>query len=313
MYIGNGAYCYANSASMFIRETGEGVPPYLLEVLSGVGLGATLYESGSLFLHNNTADPDVGISKAMSILGYSFIENFSDQEAECPLNELRKVLETSPAILGPLDMGYLTYSPNHRFLLGADHYILAYRMDEHFIYVHDPAGFPHVRLPLEQLQLAWKAEKLPYGRGSYQYWHSLTRIHQPSEDEIYDKAMDFFQHLYKETGKIGATIGAKTGKEAIEAFSEKLQNQEMSEDAAANLKYFVFQLGARRAGDYARFFKEKNPELAKLKMKQSVILGLCHSLTVEENWLELSSVLRDFAVIEEEFESKLLSHQVAKK
>lgn len=311
MYIGNGAYCYANSASMFIKGTGDDVSATLLEVLSGMGLGVTLYDNGLFFLHNNTVDPDVGISKAMAQLGYSFREEYAHQADECPLNELRIRLKTSPAILGPIDMGYLTYSPNHLYAKGSDHYVLAYGMNEDYIYLHDPAGFPYVRLPLEKLKLAWMGEDLPYGRGPYQYWHSVEKAHTPNEEEIYQGSILYFQHLYEETSKIGAQIGAKTGKEAISAFSDKLAAQDVTEEALANLKYFVFQLGAKRANDYAAYFEKHHQELSLLKRKQSELLGLCHSLTTEADWMGLSNVLQEFGHIEEEFEQTLASLKVA--
>lgn len=310
MYIGNGAYCYANSASMLIKGIDENVLPSLLEVLSGVGLGVTLYGNGSLFLHNNIADPDIAISNAMKILGFAFSEEISVEDAECPLDQLRNVLRSSTAILGPVDMGYLTYSPNHRYAKGSDHYVLAYDMDDQYVYLHDPAGFPYVRLSLENLKLAWKAKDIPYGRGPYQYWHSIKRINQPTDEEIYENSIRYFQQIYKETGKVGATIGAKTGTEAIASFCNKLENNEITEVAAGNLKYFVFQLGAKRANDFSAYFEKRNPVLARLKRKQSELLGLCHSLAIEEDWQNLSSVLREFGKIEEEFEREILALEV---
>lgn len=290
---------------MLLKSIGEDVHPSLLEVLSGVGLGVTMYGNGSLFLHNNTADPDVGISKAMEITGFTFTEVFSKEDAECPIVELKKVLEQSPAILGPIDMGYLTYSPNHQFQKGADHYVLAYRMDDKYIYVQDPANFPYVRLPLEMLKKTWRAENIAYGRGKYQYWHSVKRVSNPSMDEIYDDSIRFFQHLYENTGEIGKQIGAKTGKSAIVAFCEILRSNEISEVAAGTLKYFVFQLGSKRANDFAAYFEGRNKTLSELKRQQAELLGLCHSLTVEGDWQELASVLEEFGKLEEAFEGEV--------
>jgi hypothetical protein len=290
---------------MFIKEMGEEIAPSLLEVLSGVGLGITLYGSGSLFLHNNMVEPDTGISHAMRALGFSFTEMFSESGADCPLQDLRKVLETSTAILGPVDMGYLRYAPNHQYAKGSDHYVLAYDIDDQYIYLHDPASFPYVRLAHDSLKLAWSAADLPYGRGSYQYWHSIKRVSQPSKEEIYLNSLRYFQSLYEKTAEIGVSIGAKTGNEAIKTFCEKLINNEISQDVIGNLKYFVFQLGAKRANDYSVYFEEKNPSLSQLKRKQSEILGLCHSLVVEGEWDGLAGVLERFGKLEEEFEAEL--------
>lgn len=310
MYIGNGAYCYANSASMFIKGIGEEVAPSLLEVLTGVGLGLTLYGGGTLFLHNNTVDPDTGISNALKALGFEFKEAFSEVAADMPLRELREVLKTSPAILGPVDMGYLRYSLNHMYAKGSDHYVLAYDIDDQYLYLHDPAGFPYVRLSFDSLELAWKASDLPYGRGAYQFWHSIKRVSQPSKEEIYEKSIAYFQHLYEETGKIGERIGAKTGKDAVHSFAKILENEELSEEAAGNLKYFVLQLGSKRANDYALYFEKSHPILSQLKRKQSEILGLSHSMAAEGKWKDLAVTFHQFGQLEAEFEEQLLGLKI---
>ena len=41
-YVGNGPYCYANSAAMLLDSVGEAVEPRLLEVLSGCRAGSLL-------------------------------------------------------------------------------------------------------------------------------------------------------------------------------------------------------------------------------------------------------------------------------
>jgi hypothetical protein len=312
MYIGNGAYCYANSASMLLKEKGETIAPSLLEVLSGVGLGITLYKNGLLFLHNNTIEPDTGITHAMKALGFAFTEKYSGADAKTPpIDELTEVLKTSPAILGPVDMGYLKYAPNHMYAKGSDHYILAYHIDDQYVYVHDPAGFPYARLAHTDLDFAWKGADLPYGRGPYQYWHSINRVTHPSTEEIYQKSLHYFKYLYEETEKIGKTIAAKTGKEAVAAFAENLANKNLSPELVGNLKYFVLQLGAKRANDYSIYFEKDNPILAKLKRKQSEMLGLCHCLAVEENWKGLSEAFLRFGEIEEEFEGQVRSLHVS--
>lgn len=307
MYIGNGAYCYANSASMLVKTIGEDISPGLIEVLTGVGLGVTMYKNGGFFLHNNTGAPDVGLSHALKILGFSFREEISGEEQACPLEALRVTLEKSTALLGPLDMGYLNYSPNHQYAKGADHFVLAYKMEGDYIYVHDPAGYPYVRLTLEQLQLAWQATDIPYGRGAYNYWHSIERVAQPTEREVYNQAISYFQHLYRETDEIGARMGAKSGLEAVGAFSEKLLGNDIPQSVANELKYFVFQLGAKRANDYANYFEQHQPRLAQLKRSQAEILGLCHSLAVQEDWKSLSSVIQEFGEVEAAFENEMLT------
>lgn len=49
-YIGNGAYCYANSASMLLSSIGEKVDPSFLETIGGFSLGAFRTQGDILFL-----------------------------------------------------------------------------------------------------------------------------------------------------------------------------------------------------------------------------------------------------------------------
>lgn len=50
MYIGNGHYCYSNSAAMFLSSIGENVSPQLVEILTGVGLGAMIENEKTFIL-----------------------------------------------------------------------------------------------------------------------------------------------------------------------------------------------------------------------------------------------------------------------
>ncbi|WP_213484045.1 hypothetical protein [Thermobacillus xylanilyticus] len=47
-YLGNGAYCYSNSASMLLKTIGEDISPSLFEVLTGFSLGAFVENESNL-------------------------------------------------------------------------------------------------------------------------------------------------------------------------------------------------------------------------------------------------------------------------
>ena len=42
--------------------------------------------------------------------------------------------------------------------------------DDGYLRLHDPAGFPHVSLPLAELEVAWRAERIGYRRGAFRCW-----------------------------------------------------------------------------------------------------------------------------------------------
>ena len=61
------------------------------------------------------------------------------------------------------------------------------------------------------------------------------------------------------------------------------------------LSGFVFQLGARRALDYAAFFRGRETHLAGAKECQAVLFGQCHTLVVRGDYRALVNVLRALA------------------
>jgi hypothetical protein len=46
-------------------------------------------------------------------------------EADAALAALQEALSVGPVLLGPLDMGFLPYDPNHMHKRGGDHFIVA--------------------------------------------------------------------------------------------------------------------------------------------------------------------------------------------
>lgn len=307
-YVGNGAYCYANSASMLLSGIGEDVSPSLIEVLTGVSIGATLTRSKNLLYFNNqTLLPDLGLTKALDILGFQYQTKFFDRPESFPIDELKRDLKISPAAIGPLDMSLLIYNPNHKYLKGADHFILAYDMDDKFVYVHDPAGFPHAFLPLDKLRESWQAKGVSYKKGYYRYTFAPKRMENPSAVEVYKRAMDFFKTLYKE-GQI-KTDKSKfgIGSEAINEFSKYIQNNGLSEKERGHFVYFALPLGAKRASDYFKFFELFNKELSQLKYEQSKIFGLAHTYATFKDWGSLSKAFVKLAEVEEHFKIALLN------
>lgn len=307
-YFGNGPYCYANTTSMLLATVGEDIPPARIEALTGVGLGAFWIEDPKqVFFSNVATPPDVGISKALELLRFNYTEKWSELARPAPIEELRIQLAQSPAILGPLDMGYLSYNPNHKYLAGADHFVLAYEMDDQEIYLHDPEGFPHVSLLLENLEQAWKAERIGYRRGYYRYWASPKRIHYPTEEEIYNQALQFFKSTYLESDEYAARNNWVIGANAFLKCANHVRHGTVLPQVKGHLVHFAFKLGARRALDFAAFFDFHDSNLAALKRRQAELFGKCHTLTVREDWSPLADVLQQLANEEEEFRANLLA------
>ena len=312
-YIGNGDYCYANATAMILAAHGENISPSRIEALCGVGLGAFWIDGADLIFFNSLATPpDRGISQALELLGFRFTEKWSQEATPPPFEALRADLVQNPAILGPLDAGFLCYDPLHSNFSGVDHYVLAYGMDDHEIYLHDPAGFPHVALSLQDLESAWKAERIDYRRGFYRYWTALQCREQPTEEEIYNRALQSFKAGYQTSEHIAThETWAKNwaiGRKAIFTCANYVRHGKVAPQLKAHLADFMLKLSARRALDFASFFSPCAPALAALKRRQAELFGRSHTLAVRESWASLADTLHRLADIEDEFRTALLNH-----
>jgi hypothetical protein len=309
-YIGNGAYCYANSTAMLLAAGGETISPGLIEVLTGVGLGAERKQGSSTVWFNGLAAmPDSGISRALTILGFEYTERAHDDGVELPLDELRTALEHGPVVLGPVNMRYLSYIPAHKQLDGVDHFVLAYALDEQCVHLHDPAGYPHVSLSIDDLALAWRADRIAYRRGCYRSWAAPRRTEQPDEEQIYDRALRWFAECYRASRRSlegGPFRNFVFGSDAIRHCAASLRQGTVSGETRGHLVHFALQLGAKRALDYAAFFDARDPELASAKRRQALLFGRGHTQAVADDWGGLATTLEELADVEDMLEAALL-------
>ncbi len=301
MYIGNGHYCYSNSTAMFLSSIGENVSPQLVEILTGVGLGAMIENEKNLYF--SMRDPDDGINYALNILGFTAEEHQQASDLDDPFPLLKQQIKQNPVILGPLDMGELTYHPNHKNLNGSDHYVLGYQMDNENIYVQDPAGFPFVPLSLDQFKKAWMAERIPYRKGINKYWSTAKKVVTLDNNEIYERAIDYFKRTYREFEKVDMGL---IGRGAICFYADQLLNASITADTIGHTTFFLFQLSTRRANDYAVYFKGRHPHLSVLKTEQAKVFGMCHSMSVNKDWKGISEKLMKLADLEDNFRLEIL-------
>lgn len=306
-YIGNGAYCYANSTSMLLASIGENIPPGVIEPITGTGLSTTIEKSGFLFFNHPILDPDLGIIEALKILGFRADVKVNETEDTMPFGKLTKTLQKQPAILGPVDMGYLVYQPNHEYVHGSDHFVFAYAAKEDKIYLHDPAGFPHVYISQDDLKMSWKADKVWYRKGYYRYITNPERISSPTQDKIYSATLKRFQTIYQEGERKAVSENMLIGSPAILNTVERLKKNHVSQPELNNYIYFVFPLGAKRALDFASFFDFKDSDLAELKRQQAKLFGEAHTFAVAKNWDGLGKILKELAEVEEKFKTALLA------
>jgi hypothetical protein len=294
-YVGNAAYCYANTTTMLLASVGESVSPSLVEVLTGVGLGASWDPSSRLAFFDSVA-PDVGVSRALDLLGFDCQEQAGAARDPAPLDDLRRALAAGPVALGPIDMGDLSYIPWASQARGSDHFVLAYAIDAAELRLHDPAGFPHASLPLTDLEPAWRAERIPYRRGAFRRWFAPRRRERVPADELFARALASFRATAAD--RPVATGVRSTGPSAIRAFAAHLRAGPVTPDLDDHMTHFLFSLAARRALDYASFFEPRRADLAALKRRQAEQFGRCHVLAVRKEWPSLADALEPVAAIE---------------
>lgn len=302
-YIGNGPYCYANATAMLLASVGEQISPARIEVLTGVGLGATWIPKQDVFFFSMEA-PDVGVSRALELLGFTYLECASRENEQPPFQDLADALTSGPAVLGPVEMGLLTYMPGRGTPIGADHYVIAYALSDGEVHVHDPAGFPHVSLPLSQFEEAWRAELIGYRRGVFRWWTSPRRIHNAAEDDLVERAVGVFRGIYRQA-ETASRPYLILGTDAIRRLAGVAARGAPPPSLADHLVWFVFQLAARRALDYASFFEGYYPALAQLKQEQAVLFGRCHTRAVRGDWTGLACELGTLAEVEDRFREML--------
>jgi len=289
---------------MLLSSIGEDISPSLIEVICGIGLSAFWMDKTNL-LFFNFALPDEELTRTFNILGFECQERIISKKQPIPIDQLKKDLKQSPVLIGPIDMGFLDYNPNHSFLHGADHYIFLYDFKDGNFYLHDPEKFPCVLLSEDQLIKSWQSDKIFYGLENYRYWTKPKRVNNPSESEIYKKAVKDFQSIYTNCDKKSKDNNWVTGSKAVLKAAERFKNKQFEENEIGHFKYFVLPLGAKRALDFAEFFSKRNPELAELKTKQAKLFGQAQTLIMSEDYAGFVKILRQYAKIEDKFKKAL--------
>jgi hypothetical protein len=204
-------------------------------------------------------------------------------------------------------MGELSYRPGQRGATGADHFVLAYAMDDREVYLHDPDRYPHVSLPIEDLERAWRAELIGYRREPYRLWAAPRRVRVMSEDELYENAVEAFRQVYREAEDAASARGRLVGSNAIRHLAGRVRSANLSPGEIGHMTGFLFQLAARRALDYCAFFARRDDALAALERRQAEVFGRCHTLAVRADWAGLADGLERLTGSEEELRARLLA------
>ena len=235
--------------------------------------------------------PDLSISHSLKILGFDYEDFYLKNGAEVDLEEIKRKLETflfnGPVVLGPLDMGHLTYNPNHTILYGVDHFVTVYGIDEQYLYLHDPAGFACMKVAFNDILEAWKAEAIDYKRGAYSMWGNFKKVKSPSQTEIYQETARIMKKRY---------LNGQNG--VLECYAKAVAENGLNTEQKQLHQYFSFKLAAVRSLYLSKFLKDHDPEGARLKEELASLFGQAHLSCLKEDYQELSNFLYQIAEVD---------------
>ena len=296
MYFGDVSLCYSYSLAMALDAYGYDFKAEFLEAIMVMGNGASIVKEDEqhplVFFDNGM--PDLSISHSLKILGFDYEDFYLKDGAEVNLEEIKRKLETflsnGPVVLGPLDMGHLTYNPNHTILYGVDHFVTVYDIDDQYLYLHDPAGFACMKIAFNDIIEAWKAEAIDYKRGAYSMWGNFKKVKTPSQTEI-----------YQETARIMKTRYLDGQSGVLECYAKAVAENGLNTEQKQLHQYFSFKLAAVRNLYLSKFLKDHDTEGARLKEELATLFGQAHLSCLKEDYQELSHLLYQMAEVDGRF------------
>ena len=296
MYFGDVSLCYSYSLAMALDAYGYDVKAEFLEAIMAMGNGASIVKEDDqyplVFFDNGM--PDLSISHSLKILGFDYEDFYLKDGVEVDLEEVKRKLETflsnGPVVLGPLDMGHLTYNPNHTILYGVDHFVTVYSIDDQYLYLHDPAGFACMKVAFNDILEAWKAEAIDYKRGTYSMWGNFKKVKSPSQTEI-----------YQETARIMRARYLDVQSNILEFYAKVVAENGLNTEQKQLHQYFSFKLAAVRNLYLSKFLKDHDPEGARFKEELAALFGQAHLSCLKEDYQELSHLLYQIAEVDGRF------------
>ena len=296
MYFGDVSLCYSYSLAMALETNGYDFKAEFLEAIMVMGNGASIVKEDEehplVFFDNGM--PDLSISHSLKILGFDYEDFYLKDGTEVDLEEIKGKLETllsnGPVVLGPLDMGHLTYNPNHTILYGVDHFVTVYDIDDQYLYLHDPAGFACMKVTFTDIIEAWKAEDIDYKRGSYSMWGNFKKVKSPSQTEIFQETARIMKNRY---------LNGQSG--VLECYAKAVAENGLNTEQKQLHQYFSFKLAAVRNLYLSKFLKDHDPEGARLKEELASLFGQTHLSCLKEDYQELAHLLYQIAEVDGRF------------
>ncbi|MFC7328637.1 hypothetical protein [Marinactinospora rubrisoli] len=291
-YRGRRGHCYADGVGMLLAGHGHAVPTEHVEILTGIGVGATLHPDGALTL--SQVSPDTGIDRALNRLGF-VVQVERDGSGADSWRRLAELLPHGPVLLGPLTLAALPYHTG-RVPADTQRYVVGYAVEGDHLLLHDPGGYPHASVHRDPLLTAWRAERIRFRRGRNQMWHSPQRL--GAGPPLAEAAMAGFRADHACAARAPWPVGAA----AIRAGADILSDQN-----ATRLARFELPLAAARAELLAEFFHGHGRQgTAQVCERKARVCGQAYWAWARGDRPEFTSLLRLLARLEDELTTDLL-------
>ena len=302
---GNSAYCFSNSLHMCLGHAGMAGRPSVstVECMTGMPFSAAFFQVDPplFFPSPATTDPDSGLTRALQTMGWGCELWQSDDESEAQY-VLEEAIEEGPVLLGPLDLGYLPFDPNHARKRGSDHYVVALKRAGELVQVHDPQLYPFAVLPMADLMRAWNAKELGYGSSEYTLRRDFRVERGVSREQMLLDTLKAARALSQDTPAGPIAYG---GAAAFTMAAETLAAGP-PDALAGHLIYFALPLGARRCLDAAGFLAESGrTEAARLTAQKAEVYGRAQYHAVQGDWRQTAVLFEHLAPLESEIAQKL--------
>ena len=297
-YSGNSAYCYSNSLHMCLQHAGMSHLPQvsLVECMTGMPFGACFLKLKTPLFFPSPAsiDPNSGLTRALAILGWTCTV-WQGDDADTALVALKEALNAGPALLGPLDMGFLSYDPNQTHKQGGDHFVVALKLESDRVQVHDPQFYPFAVLSVKNLMRAWYAKDLGYATCAYTLRSGFREQHRVSHEQMFNDTLRKVQQLSHNAPAGPVTYG---GAAAFTHAAEVLNNRPPGAFIEL-LTHFALPLGARRCIDAAGFLKIVGKKKAvRLMVEKAETFGQAQYYAVQKDWQRTTELLEHLAEVE---------------
>jgi hypothetical protein len=296
-FAGRMSYCLIKCMHMILAYQGHVYSLPWLECVSGEPFGFVYVRDGQQFFAVTGYQYHLAGEHLLQTLQYTYTYTGAP-DATAALAALEDALRDGPVIAGMLDMGYLTYSPNHEQQRGADHAVVVLARRPDAVIVHDPEGYAAVPLPLADFLAGWQRDI--YTGKPYGLWHIGAQAAPPTDETIWERTLARARANYARTTETYA--GGTTlvyGPDGMRALAADLRAAPTRGLGA--LPYFNWRVSGQRCLDSALFLRERLPDAAAIRWEQCQLYGELQQASAADERAVLPKILERLAEHEARF------------